>query len=194
MWEHVATARAGGRIPLFLFLSELTRGAAFRAQMQWCLCAIHRGAFRPVSSWTNKYASFSTTKSLVVIIRPFLIKQEAIFSANCLYFPCIERSAFRFCQSCIPQPEQPGNNHSQKRYSRSPFAALWTSRQTWTSVLTKEESTDFLPLLLPLPPSLPSNGNALHDIELVRGKSDPNPYKVRIGTKIEQKRILSPYK
>lgn len=72
---------------------------------------------------------FASIKSLVVIIWPFLIKQEALFSANWLYFQCIERSAFRFCQLCILQPEQPaetctdsGNNQNQKCCTCSPFA------------------------------------------------------------------------
>lgn len=71
---------------------------------------------------------FASIKSGVVIIRPFPMKQEAIFSANWLYFPCFERSAFRFCQSFL-LPEQPaetcadsGNHQSQQRYSCSPFA------------------------------------------------------------------------
>lgn len=72
--------------------------------------------------------NFASIKSLVVIIRKYLIKQEALFSANRLYFLCIERSAFRFCQACIRQPEQPAEtcsdsrmSPSQKRYTCSLF-------------------------------------------------------------------------
>lgn len=128
--EHVATASAGVRIPLFQFLSELKRCAAFRAsKMRWCLCEIHRGLLDRWAPGQTNMLHFASINSLVVIIRPFLIKQAVIFSANWLYFPWIERSAFRFCQSCILQPEQPaetcadsGKNQSQKHYTCSPFA------------------------------------------------------------------------
>lgn len=144
MRERAATPSAGGRILLFRFLSELKRCAAFTAsKMRWCLCAIHGGGLldRWAPGQTN-VLHFASIRSLVVLIPPLLIKQEAMFSANWLYFPCFERSAFRFCQSFL-QPKQPaetcadsGNHQSQKHYSCSPLAPEPDSLvNSWTSLL-----------------------------------------------------------
>lgn len=58
-WGNVLPRRVREWEFRFSSFYQSRKGAQLRAsKMRWCLCGIHRGASGPLSSWTNKCASF----------------------------------------------------------------------------------------------------------------------------------------